>query len=75
MASKLLNCIACKWENYRLGKCNRRALSPFPELCKRGGGVETKSHLREAEVAAGRPGEGQARAQAAVRGEVSIIPP
>lgn len=70
--SKLLNYTACKWENYRLGKCRRLALSPFTELCKQGEGVETKSNIREAEAPADRPGEGQGRAQAAVCGEVSI---
>ena len=36
-------------------------------------GGDLTSHLKEAEVAAGRPGEGQARAQDAVSGEVSIV--
>lgn len=73
MMSKLLNYIACKWENYRLGKCSRLALSPFTELCMRGEGMETKSNIREAEVEARRPGEGQAGAQASMCDEVSII--
>lgn len=73
MMSKWLNYIACKWENYRLGKCRTLALSPFTELCKARGRVETKANTREAEAAAGRPGEGRARAQAAGFVEVSII--
>lgn len=43
MKPKLLNYIACKWENYRLGKCSALDPSPFRELCARGGEeVETK---------------------------------